>query len=265
MGQKIVGYIRLRLYMREYASRLVKKSTFSACRVFVENCVILVTGCLLCRHAKGAGDLGVVLTFRPPLRDQGLLVLCEPGRASKPAAFPPGARPALCCALLDQGSLELGKPAQDSQDQPAGRGCRIGPAIGQGFEAGPLGLDIAHDGQQIECRAGKAVKPGDDKGVILLNGRERLVELRAILGPRAAHRLLKDQVTAVRSQLLKLSVEGLARCGDAGISDGFHTLIMHAIFARAKRLISLDRLGVHKSCGCTRARVQITPVFVLHP
>jgi len=40
--------------------------------------------------------------------------------------------------------------------------------------------------------------------------------------------------------MLKLRIEGLAGSGNAGISDRVHVLIMNAIFAPAKRLISFD-------------------------
>ncbi|KMK65151.1 hypothetical protein [Puniceibacterium sp. IMCC21224] len=40
------------------------------------------------------------------------------------------------------------------------------------------------------------------------------------------------------AQLFKLSIKGLARGRYTGISDGFHTAIMHAILERSKLLIS---------------------------
>jgi hypothetical protein len=102
----------------------------------------------------------------------------------------------------------------------------------------PPGLDLPHRLQEIESRACQPVETGDDKGAAVSKGVEGLGQLGPVCAC-PAHGLLEDRIAALRRELVELGIEGLAGGGNASITDGFPTFIMHAFSARLKALKSL--------------------------
>ena len=104
-----------------------------------------------------ASDLGHL-----PSRD-GLLPLTRgefelPTKAdpSRLGAFAPFLSPG-----LDQLPLKLGEATEDRQHQPAVRGCRVGPGVGQRSETSASLAYRVEDVEEIPGAAGEPIQPRD--------------------------------------------------------------------------------------------------------
>jgi hypothetical protein len=109
-----------------------------------------------------------------------LLVRCQLRPVSKP--YPSSLRPLapLASPGADELTLELRKSPEDYQHRPPIGGRRISPGIVQRPEPSPLLGDFVEDGEEIACRAGQAVEPGDEEHVIRPEGSDRPLKLRAV-------------------------------------------------------------------------------------
>jgi hypothetical protein len=129
---------------------------------------------------EGACDVGQSFAGFPASERFTLLVWSELGTSSKLHASSYRSRPTFSRSRANQLTLELSQSSENSQHQSTVWRRRIGPHIPKRSKSGFSLSDLGQDVQQITSGSGKTIQPRDDHRVALLDGVEKLPELRPV-------------------------------------------------------------------------------------
>src|SRR5262249_25347217 len=155
-----------------------------------------------------------------------------------------GALAALSGASADQLALELGKPSEDSEHQPAVRGRRVGPSIAQALEARAALADLGEHVEQLARGSRQPIEPRDDQHVAVLELPDRLRQLGPVgLGTR--NLFLEYLGAASGHELGVLAREILAVGAYPCISEHRHLVTLSCIELLSIRYARLNRAKIN--------------------